>query len=133
MGNIQSEVFPINFISRRRKELHAVNRISMHHPARPQMKKFFLIVVIVFIGLVCAEIALLFTATAKSAIRIVELARKRLIGDLAVTGIRNLHLNKQNRTLRSSNRQLCWLVLRMCVEGAVNSNTGTLRMCVEGL
>ena len=30
---------------------------------------------------------LLFTATDKSAIRIVELARKRLIGDLAVTGI----------------------------------------------
>ena len=60
---------------------------------------------------------LLFTATDKSAIRIVELARKRLIGDLAVTGIRNLHLNKQNRTLRSSNRQLCWLVLRMQVEG----------------
>ena len=29
----------------------------MHHPARPQMKKFFLIVVIVFIEVVCAEIA----------------------------------------------------------------------------
>ena len=57
MGNIQSEVFPTNFISRRRKELHAVNRISMHQPARPQMKKFFLIVVIVFIKVVCAEIA----------------------------------------------------------------------------
>ena len=84
MGNIQSEVFPINFISRRRKELHAVNRISMHHPARPQMKKFFLIVVIVFMEVVCAEIVLLFTATDKSAIRIAELARKRLIGDLAV-------------------------------------------------
>ena len=56
----------------------------MHHPARPQMKKFFLIVVIVFMEVVCAEIVLLFTATDKSAIRIAELARKRLIGDLAV-------------------------------------------------
>ena len=34
---------------------------------------------------------LLFTAASKYAIRLVELARKRLIGYLDVTGIRNLH------------------------------------------
>lgn len=35
------EVCPIKRMSWLKKECAEVNRISMHHPVRPQMKKFF--------------------------------------------------------------------------------------------
>lgn len=40
MGNIQIEVLPMSFNSRRRKESKAVKRISMHQPVIPQIKNF---------------------------------------------------------------------------------------------
>ena len=76
---------------------------------------------------------LLFTATSKYAIRLVELARKRLIGCLDVTGIRNLHQHKQNRKLRSSDRQLTLAGFAHVGGGAVNSNNhGVLQEKVQG-
>ncbi len=41
MGNIQREVVPLNWKSRRCKALQAVKRISMHQPAMPQWRKSF--------------------------------------------------------------------------------------------
>ncbi len=47
MGNIHREVRPISRISRRRRESKAVKMISMHQPARPHLKNFFSIIVVV--------------------------------------------------------------------------------------
>ena len=42
MGNIQTEVCPISFLFFFRSDPKEVNKISMHHPVSPQIKKFFL-------------------------------------------------------------------------------------------
>ena len=56
---------------------------------------------------------LLFTAASKYAIRLVELARKRLIGYLDAAGIRNLHYISKTENCEAVTDSLCWLVLRM--------------------
>ena len=58
-----------------------------------------------------------FTATSKYAIRLVELVRKRLIGYLDVAGIWNLHHISKTENCEAVTDSLCWLVLRMWVEG----------------